>query len=73
MFDQETLRPVAIAMALYIIIAYIVPEKMNKPTNIKFIDEIIAMLIAQRGSITSGAILTGLIVLATNYINEELM
>ena len=73
MLDQETLRPVVIAMALYIAIAKIVPENMKKPTNIGFIDDIVSMLIAQKGSIASGAILTGLIVFLTNYILDELL
>ena len=73
MLDQETLRPVIIAMALYLAISQIVPEIFKKPTNIKLIDAIVAMLIAQRGSLTSGAILTGLIVFITNYINDEFL
>ena len=73
MLDQETLRPVIIAMALYLAISQIVPEILKKPTNIKLIDDIVAMLIAQRGSLTSGAILTGLIVFVTNYINDEFL
>tara|TARA_Y100000817_G_C16845606_1_gene539922 strand:- start:208 stop:429 length:222 start_codon:yes stop_codon:yes gene_type:complete len=73
MLDQETLRPVIIAMALYLAISQIVPEIFKKPTNIKLIDDIVAMLIAQRGSLTSGAILTGLIVFITNYINDEFL
>mgnify|MGYP000491163562 FL=1 len=73
MLDQETLRPVIIAMALYLAISQIVPELLKKPTNIKLIDDIVAMLIAQRGSLTSGAILTGLIVFVTNYINDEFL
>ena len=73
MLDQETLRPVIIGMALYLAISQIVPEILKKPTNIKFIDDIVAMLIAQRGSLTSGAILTGIIILFTNYINDEFL
>ncbi len=73
MLDQETLRPVIIAMALYLTISQIVPEIFKKPTNIKIIDDIVAMLIAQRGSLTSGTILTGLIVLITNYVNDEFL
>jgi len=60
-------------MALYLAISQIVPEILKKPTNIKLIDDIVAMLIAQRGSLTSGAILTGLIVFITNYINDEFL
>ena len=73
MLDQETLRHVIIAMALYLAISKIVPELIKKPTNIKFIDDIIAMLIAQRGSLMSGAILTGIIIFLTNYITDEFM
>ena len=73
MLDQETLRPVIIGMALYLAISQIVPEILKKPTNIKFIDDIVAMRIAQRGSLTSGAILTGIIILITNYINDEFL
>ena len=73
MLDQETLRPVIIAMALYLAISKIVPEMLKQPTNIKFIDDIVAMLIAQRGSLTSGTILTGVIVFLTNYISDEFL
>ena len=73
MLDQETLRPVIIAMTLYLAISKIVPELLKKPTNIKFIDDIVAMLIAQRGSLMSGAILTGVIVFLTNYISDEFL
>jgi hypothetical protein len=33
----------------------------------------VSMLIAQKGAIASGAILTGLIVFLTNYIIDELL
>lgn len=69
--DQETLRPVIIAMALYISINIIVPRVIKKPTGINPIDEIIMTIMSQQGSLTSGAILVGLIVLGTNYIQEE--
>lgn len=69
--DQETLRPVIIAMALYISINILVPRVIKKPTGINPIDEIIMTIMSQQGSLTSGAILVGLIVLGTNYIQEE--
>mgnify|MGYP000325890702 FL=1 len=73
MLDQETLRPVIIAMALYLALSQLIPELFKKPTNIKIIDDIVAMLIAQRGSLTSGTILTGIIVFVTNYVNDEFL
>ena len=73
MLDQETLRPVIIAMTIYLAISKIVPELLKKPTNIKFIDDIVAMLIAQRGSLMSGAILTGIITFLTNSVSDEFL
>jgi hypothetical protein len=71
MFDQDTLKPVIISMIVYIVIAKVLPDLMKKPTGISFIDDINSMLISQKGSIGSGALLTGLVVLITNYIYEE--
>jgi hypothetical protein len=71
--DQETLRPVIIAMALYLAINIIVPRILKKPTGIKPIDDIVMTMIAQQGSLMNGAIIIGLVVLGTNYIQEELL
>jgi hypothetical protein len=71
MLDQESLRPIIIAMTLYIAISTIVPRVVTKPSGIGFIDDIVMSLIAQRDSFTSGTILVGLIVFATNYIQDE--
>ena len=68
---QETLRPVIIAMSLYIIIATLVPRFVTKPTGIEFIDDIVMSLIAQKDSMMSGTILVGLVVFATNYIQDK--
>jgi hypothetical protein len=73
MFDQESLRPVIIAMALYITIATLLPQIVKKPTGIQVVDDLVMTIIAQKGSLMSGTILIGLIVLATNYIQEKLL
>ena len=73
MLDQESLRPVIIAMALYISISTLVPRIATKPTGIQVVDDLTMTIIAQRDSMMSGAILIGLIVLATNYIQDELL
>ena len=72
MLDQESLRPVIIAMALYITISILVPRIVTKPTGIKVVDDLIMKIIAEKDSMMSGTILIGLIVLATNYIQDEL-
>lgn len=73
MLDQETLRPVIIAMALYITLATLVPKIVKKPTGIQVIDDLVMTLITQKSSMMSGTILIGLVVLATHYIQEKLL
>ena len=71
--DQENLRPVIIAMALYLAINIVVPRILKKPTGIKVIDDLVMTMIAQQGSLMNGTILVGLVVLGTNYIQDELL
>jgi hypothetical protein len=71
MLDQESLRPVIIAMALYIAINMLLPRIITKPTGVQPVDELVMTSIAQRDSLMSGTILIGLIVLGTNYIQDE--
>jgi hypothetical protein len=71
--DQESLRPVIIAMTVYIAISIIIPRIVKKPTGIKAIDDLVMTIIAQKDSLMSGTILIGLVVLATNYIQDELL
>jgi hypothetical protein len=71
MLDQESLRPVIIAMALYIAINMLLPRIITKPTGLQPVDELVMTSIAQRDSLMSGTILIGLIVLGTNYIQDE--
>ena len=73
MLDQETLRPVIIAMALYLALNILVPRIIKKPTGIKPVDEIVMTMIAQQDSLMSGTIIIGLVVLGTNYIQDELL
>lgn len=71
MLDQESLRPVIIAMALYIAVNLIFPRIITKPTGFQPLDDIVMTSIAQRDSLMSGTILIGLIIFATNYIQDE--
>lgn len=73
MFESEKLRPVIVAMTLYIVIVKALPMLIKKPTGVKIVDDLNMMLISQQGFMMSGAILIGLIVYANNYINAELL
>jgi hypothetical protein len=73
MFDSDTLRPVIIAMALYLALSMLVPKIVKKPTGIKVVDDLVMYLVAQKGFLVSGVILFGLVVYFTNYINDRML
>ena len=73
MLDSETLRPVMIAMALYLALASLVPRIVTKPTDIKIIDDLVMYIISQKGFLTSGVIFIGLVMYASNYINSQVL
>ncbi len=73
MFDSESLRPVIIAMMLYIGFIQFLPQIFNKPTGVKLMDESVMLMISQKGFMASGALLVGIIVFLTNYINSEML
>jgi len=71
MLDQESLRPVIIAMTIYIAISTLIPRIVKKPTGFQALDDLTMTIISQRDSLMSGTILIGLIVLLTNYVHDE--
>ena len=72
MFDSDTLRPVIIAMALYLVFSIMVPKLVKKPTDIKVVDDLIMYLVAQKGFLMSGTILVGVIMYLSNYANIKM-
>ncbi len=70
MFDSETLNPVIASMATYIGLVVLVPKIIKEPTGIKVIDDIVLLLISQKGSLMSGTILIGLIVYLSRFIQD---
>ena len=73
MFDSESLRPVIIAMAIYIVLSHVLPKLIKTPTGFGLIDDVIMLFISQRGSLMAGSILVGLIIFLANYVNLELL
>lgn len=71
MLDEETLRPVIIAMALYLGIVVLIPRIFRKPTGVRALDDLVLTLISQRDTMMHGTIITGLVVLLTNYVQDE--
>ena len=73
MFDSDTLRPVIIAMALYLALSIMIPKIITKPTGVKVIDDEVMYLLAQKGFLMSGVILIGIIMYGTNYISMQML
>jgi len=71
MFDQDAVKPVIVSIVLYLMIAKLLPEILKKPTGIGIIDDLNMMLIAQKGALASGAVLTGIITLLSQYIIDQ--
>ena len=71
MLDQDSLRPVIIAMALYITIHILLPKIIKKPTGVQIVDDLVMTSITQRNSLMSGTTLIGIITFATGYIQNE--
>ena len=70
--DAETLNPVIAACSVYLLLVIFVPKIIKKPTGIQFIDDIVLLLISQKGSMMSGTILVGIIVYLSKYVQDYL-
>ena len=73
MFDSETLRPVIIAMALFIVIVKALPKVLKDSTNIKAVDDVTMLTVALKDFLMPGTILIAIIVYLTNYINANVL
>jgi hypothetical protein len=68
MFDTRTLRPVILAMTLYIFAVQCIPQFLKKPTNVKLVDDIVKYLKDQQNSMVSGVIVFGVIVYISKFV-----
>jgi hypothetical protein len=73
MFDSETLRPVIISMALFIVIVKALPKVLKDSTNIKAVDDVTMLTVALKDFLMPGTILIAIIVYLTNYINANVL
>ena len=73
MFDSETLRPVILAMALFIVSVKALPKILKDSTNIKTVDDDTMLTVALKDFLMPGTILIAIIVYLTNYINANVL
>ena len=73
MFDSETLRPVIIAIVLFMVMVNLLPKILKDPTNIKAVDDVTMLSVTLQKFLMPGTILIALIVYFTNYINANVL
>jgi hypothetical protein len=73
MFDSESLRPIIIAMVLFLVLVNVLPKVLKEPTDIKPVDDLVMLCVTLRGFMMPGSLLVAIIVYATNYINGQVL
>ena len=73
MFDSESLRPIIIAMVLFLVLVNVLPKILKEPTDIKPVDDLVMLCVTLRGFMMPGSLLVAIIVYATNYINGQVL
>ena len=72
MFDSESLSPIVSALVTYLSLVVLVPKIIKEPTGIKVVDDVVLLLIAQKGSLMSGTILIAIVVFLSKYVQGYL-
>ena len=72
MMNVQDLRPVVIAMTIYIVLSHLIPKVVTKPTEVKVVDEIVVYSNEQRKSLVPGAIMAGIVVYLTMMVNQRM-
>jgi hypothetical protein len=72
MFDSESLNPIIGALITYLALVVLVPKIIKEPTGIKVVDDVVLLLIAQKGSLMSGTILIAIVVFLSKYVQGYL-
>ena len=67
MYDSESLRPVIIAIVVYNILIWALPQAFKQPTGIKAFDVMMMLVISQKGMNVPGSLFVALIFLITGY------
>jgi hypothetical protein len=70
MYDSESLRPVIIAIVVYNVLIWALPQIFKQPTGVKFFDDMMMLIVSQKGMQVPGSLFVALIFLVTNYFAQ---
>jgi len=65
--ESGSLRPVIIAVVVYNILIWALPQVFKQPTGIKVFDDMMMLVISQKGMNVPGSLFVALIFLITGY------
>jgi hypothetical protein len=67
MYDSETLRPIITAVFVYNVLVWALPQIFKQPTGIKIFDDMMMLVVSQKGMQVPGSLFVALIFLVTGY------
>ena len=67
MYDSETLRPIITAVIVYNVLIWALPQVFKQPTGIKVFDDMMMLVVSQKGMNVPGSLFVALIFLITGY------
>ena len=67
MYDSETLRPIITAVIVYNVLVWVLPQTFKQPTGIKIFDDMMMLVVSQKGMQVPGSLFVALIFLVTGY------
>jgi len=67
MYDSETLRPIITAVIVYNVLVWALPQIFKQPTGIKIFDDMMMLVVSQKGMQVPGSLFVALIFLVTGY------
>lgn len=70
---EQNFRPVFVGMVLFVLIVNLIPKIITKPTGIKIVDDLVMYLLSIKDSLVPGAIVAGLVVFGSNYIDSQVL
>jgi hypothetical protein len=70
MYDSETLRPLFVSVIVYNVLLRALPSIFKEPTGTKVIDDMMMLVVSQKGLEVPGSLFIALIVLITGYFSQ---
>jgi hypothetical protein len=68
--ESGSLRPVIIAVVVYNVLVWALPQAFKQPVGVKAFDDMMMLVVSQKGMSVPGSLFVALIFLVTNYFAQ---